>query len=76
MAIDIHDIAAAELTKDIEVTFTLSDDHSKTATFKVNPLQYMYIVCTMEPDSNDAALVNVVANLYNYNQKAVAYFNK
>ena len=72
---DIENIAAADITKDIRVTFTRTDNSVSPITFDVNPGIYFYNVLCLEFD-NDVTnnLKNVVCNLYNYNQKAIAYY--
>ena len=72
---DIENIAAADITKDIRVTFTRTDGSVPSITFDVNPGTYFYNVLALENDNDETNnLKNVVCNLYNYNQKAIAYY--
>ena len=71
--IDINNIAAADLTKDICVTF---NNGSESVSFTVNPGIYFYNVLDLDRENSVVDnLKSLVCNIYNYNQKAVAYFS-
>ena len=70
---DIHDIASAELTDDIQVTFTSRNSSVDPCTFTVNPCVYLFNICQFETE--DTNLVDLAANIFNYNQLAIKYFS-